>query len=333
MTNRITNKRPGKQPWMPLFHSDLRTDEKVLRCGWAARGVWVFMLCAAWKEKPRGVLPGDVAELAGIIGGQIPDVSKAIKELEFHDVFSRGHEFEGHNLPPDAIVNRRMYGDWYESKTKAESGRKGGLATAKKRQKSPAKPRVYHPQHTASKRQAKGRQDPRQNSSKKTTGNAVSTQGLTTEPPKQTPKQTPSAPLYESSDIRSIEQNAEAFRSSSQGDYQGQPVPISDVPIFAAFGDFQSNLLERIRVVTGDGESWMSWFAAALEIMEAFGGHTAAADIVTHAEESADPIIRKAKGLGKLEHAGKFIVDAFYAWGRDTRNTMPPKPAAKGAKT
>ena len=31
MTDRITNKRPGKQPWMPLFHSDLRTDEKVLR--------------------------------------------------------------------------------------------------------------------------------------------------------------------------------------------------------------------------------------------------------------------------------------------------------------
>jgi len=129
----ISNKSRGKMPWLPLYTADLITDSAVCRCSFETRGVWVWMLCAAWKEKVRGTLPGDMDELSSIAFVPIQILSTAVKDLEIHGVFSRGRDFDGHGLPPDAIVNRRMYGDWRLEQMKVKAGRKGGKASAEKR--------------------------------------------------------------------------------------------------------------------------------------------------------------------------------------------------------
>jgi len=338
MKDRISNKGRGKKPWMPLYTADLITDRAVCRCSFETRGVWVWMLCAAWKEEVRGTLPGDMDELAGVTLVPIQILTNAVKELGIHGVFSRGRddEFVGHDLPPDAIVNRRMYGEWRLEQMKIKAGRKGGKKSAEMRRQNADDSRNIGIERFPSRGPTEAQAESKQKAStarahKPTIINGIQT-GAPSTPPNRDPSTPRSTPLFESSDKSRKCNNAEAFRSNPRGGLPGEPVPISSVPISDALGDFQSTpLLARIAAVTGEQDPrWMSWFEAALEVMERFGGYNAALDIITRAEESADLIIRKVKGFGVLKHPGKFLVAKFLEWGRETRNTMPETPAAKG---
>ena len=47
-------------PYFPFYTKDFLGDRKVASMSWAARGLYITLLCYAWDEEPRGYLPKSV---------------------------------------------------------------------------------------------------------------------------------------------------------------------------------------------------------------------------------------------------------------------------------
>lgn len=106
----------AKRWYMKWCPTDWRTDDGVRSLGYAARGLWMDMLCIMHAAEPYGylVLNGrgmTAKELANRTGGREREVERLLKELENAGVFSRNSE--------EIIFNRRMIRD----KILAEKGR------------------------------------------------------------------------------------------------------------------------------------------------------------------------------------------------------------------
>ncbi len=76
---------------------DWKAELALRACGWAARGMWMDMLCLAHEGTPVGyiTLNGRVptlGELASMLGGNAREVGKLLAELEAAGVFSRTDE-------------------------------------------------------------------------------------------------------------------------------------------------------------------------------------------------------------------------------------------------
>jgi hypothetical protein len=78
-------------------------------------------------QRPQGVLPGGLEELAHLMGVQFgmsghwaEDVLPLIRELDEAAVFSRGSTVPG-SLDANAIVNRRMYRKWLKSEIRRQA--------------------------------------------------------------------------------------------------------------------------------------------------------------------------------------------------------------------
>lgn len=104
-------------------------DPGLMRTSFAAQGLWINMLAHAWFQEPRGVLPGDLLELARVMGCKnntvmafAKDIEPLIVELEANGVFSRGKEMND-SLPENAVVNRRMWREWQEEMGRVEQAR------------------------------------------------------------------------------------------------------------------------------------------------------------------------------------------------------------------
>lgn len=104
-------------------------DPGLMRTSFAAQGLWINMLAHAWFQDPRGVLPGDLLELARVMGCKnntvkafAADIEPLIVELEANSVFSRGKAVND-SLPENAIVNRRMWREWQEEMGRVEQAR------------------------------------------------------------------------------------------------------------------------------------------------------------------------------------------------------------------
>ena len=78
----------------------------------------------------RGVLDVDSASLSRMLRCAPEEITRAIAELERYNVFSRGRDVDP-CLPPNAIVNRRMFRDWIDERTlsekRSQAGRIGGV--------------------------------------------------------------------------------------------------------------------------------------------------------------------------------------------------------------
>lgn len=118
------DRRPSQQWYWDAWFN----DKAVRLCGLAARGLWKDMLGIMWESPERGVLlkPNgstlSAKDLAKLVGATTAMVSKCLRELARHGVYSRDEQ--------GRIYNRRLVREWHLSHIRAEAGRKGGLASA-----------------------------------------------------------------------------------------------------------------------------------------------------------------------------------------------------------
>lgn len=94
--------------WGKFFWSDWRSDPGLRACSYAARGLWMDLLCIAAEADPKGfvLVAGracDAKVIARMTGGLMDEVEALLTELEEHGVFSRNEA--------GAIYSRRMVAD------------------------------------------------------------------------------------------------------------------------------------------------------------------------------------------------------------------------------
>ena len=110
-------------PWSQFYWADWERDPGLRMCSYAAKGLWMDMLCRMDASTERGfLLAGDRAatnaEIAKMVGGERRTVERLIGELEAQRVLSRDGRA--------AIYSRRMCRDAAISRRNAENGKLGG---------------------------------------------------------------------------------------------------------------------------------------------------------------------------------------------------------------
>jgi len=123
--NRGARTPADKDPGFYLYTSTWLGCE-VKGCSYEAKGLWIDMLCVMHAQWPRGVAPGQIRDLAALLGYPAPLLDAAVAmltplvgELETAGVFSRGEDV-GEGIAPRSIVNRRMYRDWAKEHQRKE---------------------------------------------------------------------------------------------------------------------------------------------------------------------------------------------------------------------
>ncbi len=94
--------------WSKLVWKDWKNEPTLRACSWAARGMWMDLLCLAHEGLPIGHItlngrPPTLDELASMLGGKVREVEKLLAELETKGVFSRTTD--------GTIYSRRMVRD------------------------------------------------------------------------------------------------------------------------------------------------------------------------------------------------------------------------------
>lgn len=146
------SRRHDERPSFPWYPKDWISDNGLTMCSYAAKGLWMDMLCRMWFSRIRGVLPGQVERLTRLFCSNASELTPLIEELEANHVFTRGKHVD-QRLEPQAIVNRRMYKEWRISRLRQDAGRVGG-SNGKNTDSN---------KQTPSKTQANAKQTPEQN--------------------------------------------------------------------------------------------------------------------------------------------------------------------------
>ncbi len=111
------------RPWMKFYPADWRGDPRLRMCSLPARGLWIDLMSYMHEGEPYGCLTIDGAQpdqhgIAALVGRPLPEVKKALRELEARNVFSRAGN--------GAIYSRRMVRDKAKAEQDAANGRAGG---------------------------------------------------------------------------------------------------------------------------------------------------------------------------------------------------------------
>lgn len=109
--------------WSKFYWSDWLSDAGLRRSSFAAKGLWIDMLCIAAQSDPIGYLtvkkvPLSVNDIARMCGGSEPEVRALITELEGNGVLSRDRN--------GTIYSRRMTRDDKKARTAKKNGKMGG---------------------------------------------------------------------------------------------------------------------------------------------------------------------------------------------------------------
>jgi len=109
--------------WSKFFWNDWRADPALRLCSFAARGLWMDMLCLAASHEPVGLVAVggrglDAGAIARMSGGDPAEVAALIAELETAGVFSRDRQ--------GRIYSRRMVADARRTDAARLNGLKGG---------------------------------------------------------------------------------------------------------------------------------------------------------------------------------------------------------------
>lgn len=112
--------------WSKFFWSDWQYDPSLRLCSYAARGLWMDMLCIAAAHDPIGYVAVagrglDVTDIARMTGGSETEVASLLGELDRNGVFSRDRH--------GRIYSRRMISDAKKASEARKNGKKGGNPT------------------------------------------------------------------------------------------------------------------------------------------------------------------------------------------------------------
>lgn len=121
--------------WSKFYWSDWLSDAGLRRSSFAARGLWIDMLCIAAQSDPIGYLtvkkvPLSVNDIARMCGGSEPEVRSLITELEGNGVLSRDRN--------GTIYSRRMTRDDKKARMAQKNGKLGGNPTLRNNTVIPA---------------------------------------------------------------------------------------------------------------------------------------------------------------------------------------------------
>ena len=110
-------------PWSKFYWGDWARDAGLRACSYAAKGLWMDMLCQMDASRERGFLiVGNRAatphEIARIVGGERRTVERLLRELEANGVFSRDDR--------SVIFSRRMTRECDISRRNIANGKLGG---------------------------------------------------------------------------------------------------------------------------------------------------------------------------------------------------------------
>jgi hypothetical protein len=110
--------------WSKFYWSDWLSDAGLRRSSFAARGLWIDMLCIAAQSDPIGYLtvkkvPLSVNDIARMCGGSEPDVRSLLDELDRNGVLSRDRN--------GTIYSRRIVRDAKKAGIAKKNGKLGGL--------------------------------------------------------------------------------------------------------------------------------------------------------------------------------------------------------------
>jgi len=123
-----------KMPWCKFYPRDWMGDAELRSLDYAARGLWVDILCLmASSARPGFLIVGGRSlspeDLARQTGGEPEEVRHLLNQLESAGVFSRN--------PSGVIYSRRLLREYRESEQKRASGRQGGNPALKHAVKRP----------------------------------------------------------------------------------------------------------------------------------------------------------------------------------------------------
>jgi len=109
--------------WTKFFWSDWQSEPALRLCSYAARGLWMDMLCIAAAHDPIGYVAVagrglDETSIARMTGGQESEVRDLLGELERNGVFSRDRQ--------SRIYSRRMVADAKKAAIARKNGKLGG---------------------------------------------------------------------------------------------------------------------------------------------------------------------------------------------------------------
>lgn len=119
------SRKPDNFEWMMWYPNRWISDNGLTLCSAESRGVWMEILNRMWQASVRGVITGDLPDLARLTRCTVEEVTRAVADLEKHHVFTRGARVAA-NLPPDAIVCRRMYREWSLDQARIAANRANG---------------------------------------------------------------------------------------------------------------------------------------------------------------------------------------------------------------
>lgn len=109
--------------WTKFFWSDWQSEPALRVCSYAARGLWMDMLCIAAAHDPIGYVAVagrglDETAIARMTGGTESEVRDLLGELDRNGVFSRDRH--------GRIYSRRMIADARRAAIARKNGKKGG---------------------------------------------------------------------------------------------------------------------------------------------------------------------------------------------------------------
>ena len=121
--------------WAKWFWSDWQSDPSLRHCSYAARGLWMDLLCIAGMHDPIGYVavagqPLNETSIARMTGGTESEVVVLLGELERNGVFSRDRN--------GRIFSRRMIRDAKKAATARKNGKNGGNPSLGKTKDNPA---------------------------------------------------------------------------------------------------------------------------------------------------------------------------------------------------
>lgn len=115
--------------WSKFYWSDWQSDPALRLCSYAARGLWMDLLCIAAAHDPIGYVAVagralDETSIARLTGGQESEVRALLGELDRAGVFSRDRQ--------GRIYSRRMVKDARKAATARNQGKEGGNPTIRR---------------------------------------------------------------------------------------------------------------------------------------------------------------------------------------------------------
>jgi hypothetical protein len=121
--------------WTKFYWPDWQSDPALRLCSYAARGLWMDMLCIAAAHDPIGYVAVagralDETDIARMTGGSESEVRALMGELDRNGVFSRDRQRR--------IYSRRMVNDARKAATARKNGKLGGNPTLGKQKENPA---------------------------------------------------------------------------------------------------------------------------------------------------------------------------------------------------